>query len=67
MLTNELSDLLPVEENSAHNTCQCIIPFIQTLPTTDKEVLMETIYGETSQKQYATGNNLSYSTVKSRV
>ena len=46
---------------------KCLKPFILQLPEKDKDILLKTTFENISQKQYALDNNLTYSTVKSRV
>ncbi|MCT4622215.1 MAG: RNA polymerase sigma factor SigZ [Schleiferiaceae bacterium] len=45
----------------------CISPFIEDLPVKYKDVLQQTVFAGTSQKEYADQHDLSYSAVKSRV
>ncbi len=62
-----LPDTEDEEENFNDDYLNCIKPFINFLPDNYKDVLMQTVYGKLSQKEYAQANGLSYSTVKSRV
>ena len=63
-----IDDLLPekIDEVST-DFSKCLIPFINQLKKSDRDVLLKTTFGEMSQKEYARLNNLSYSAVKSRV
>ena len=45
---------------------KCLIPFINQLSQTDKDIIHQTTFLGISQKEYAINNNLSYSTAKSK-
>ncbi|NLR94572.1 MULTISPECIES: sigma-70 family RNA polymerase sigma factor [Flammeovirga] len=62
-LPEEVDD---VEENIKACT-ECVKPFILELPEKYKDVLYNVTYGNVSQKEYAIMNDLTYSTVKTRV
>ena len=45
---------------------KCLIPFINQLSQTDKDIIHQTTFLGISQKEYARNNDLSYSTAKSK-
>lgn len=50
-----------------HELAQCIVPFIQCLPTQQQELLIAIEINDMSQKAVAEQQEISYSTLKSRV
>lgn len=64
----EFEKTLPEDiDHTTPNFSKCLVPFILQLPEKDKDILLKTSFEHISQKEYATINNLSYSTTKSRV
>lgn len=65
---DEFDQSLPEEINeTSADFSKCLKPFILQLPEKDKDILLKTTFEHVSQKEYATNNNLPYSTTKSRV
>lgn len=63
-----IDDFLPDKiDESVIDITNCLIPFIDQLKESDRDVLLKTSFGNVSQKEYARQNNMSYSAVKSRV
>lgn len=68
--TTPLSETLPLldeEKETPPDFTNCLKSFIHQLPPKYKEALLQTTYGQLSQKEYAQQNQLTYSTAKSRV
>ncbi len=55
------------EENQNKELLCCLQPFINKLSPKYKDALINTAFGDLSQKEYAENNNLSYTAAKSRV
>lgn len=69
-ITLTKSDLPDKYDDTEENlqACEaCVKPFILQLPHKYQDVLMKVTYNKVSQKDYAIMNELSYSTVKSRI
>ena len=52
---------------SSRELAQCILPFINNLPTEMQEILIAIEINGESQKDYAKRNNINYSTLKSKL
>lgn len=63
-MEQSLTEKSDIYNNELH--C-CLKPFIDELPEKYQDVLIKTTYGALSQKKYALMEDLSYSTVKSRI
>lgn len=69
VLSEEIADKSAEEQTEEINHPQflnCMLPFIKTLSENDQDILKNTLINQQSQKDYASANNLAYSTVKSR-
>ena len=63
-----IEEILPEKiELQKSDFSNCISPFIKQLPDTDQDILNKIHFGNTSQKDYAKQQNLSYSATKSRI
>ena len=60
---SEISDIEGVKQSLS----KCVLPFINTLPRETAELLISIDIEGQSQKEYANQNNISYSTLKSKV
>jgi len=59
---------LPEELNRQNKDfTKCLLPFINQLSFTDKDIINQISFGGVSQKDYALNNNLSYSATKSKI
>lgn len=64
---NMAEDIAAEESETFYDFSNCIKPFIEDLSTSDRDILMQTTFGNTSQKVYAAEHNMSYSAAKSKV
>ncbi|MEM9220634.1 MAG: RNA polymerase sigma factor SigZ [Cyanobacteria bacterium P01_F01_bin.150] len=56
-----------MDTNIQHPLAKCVIPFMEALPTAQRELLKAIDLEGQSQKEYAAFQGLAYSTLKSRV
>ncbi len=67
-LVDELDSVFVEELDDIHSDLSaCILPFIQSLPIENADLLMAIDINQVSQKDYAEQQGVSYSTLKSRV
>mgnify|MGYP000023508725 CR=1 FL=1 len=68
-IIDELSNEIPedIEHKSMLDFCNCLVPFVEQLPSKYKDAILKTELGNLSQKEYAKELGISYSTLKSRV
>lgn len=64
-----LVDIYDIEDPITYNEDfgKCLTPFINKLPKTYREAILETEVGQLSQKAFAEKANISYSGAKSRI